>query len=104
MRADEHVDAVDLKQAKPPDRVRQRGGADVPGAVHAVEPLRRQRDPAGLRQRKFFLQRRSPGIVAATDRIWVAARCRGSVTFGDRAVRNDGMPWIAYFGARRPPT
>jgi len=90
MRADEHVDAVDLEQAKPPDSVRQRGGADVRVAAQCVESLRRERDAPGLGERKFFLQRQSPGIVAATDRIGVAARCHGSVTFGDRAVRIDG--------------
>jgi hypothetical protein len=70
MRADEYVDAVDLEQAEPANGVRQRGGGDVRGTAQSVEPLRRERKAAGLRERDFLFQLTSPcaalGINAST--------------------------------------
>ena len=60
VRADKHVDAVDLEQAEPADRVRERGGADIGCAGHAVKTLGRQRDAAGFRGARFLPSGLSP--------------------------------------------
>jgi len=84
VRANEHVDAVDLTQAESTDGVRQRAGAEVRGAGQPVEPLRRERDAAGRKRRKFFLQRFPPDstfsrLIAVTDgRIIPNAKSRRS--------------------------
>ncbi|MFE1599707.1 hypothetical protein [Methylobacterium sp. ID0610] len=64
MRANKNVHAVDLKQAKPADRLSQLCRADDAATDAGVEALRRQGDATGLGSGEFRPQDRSPDIGA----------------------------------------